>query len=105
MSNAAPKLVKSGQANRSTIESFVEKFKKVFLGDDLDGFMKLVDREAVWTFMATGEQFHGIDEIRNTAERAMAGRIHTKDLHMEVTNTFSGEDQVCIEYLPQGHHA
>ena len=99
MSNATPELVKSGQANRSTIESFVEKFKKVFLGDDLDGFMKLVDREAVWTFMATGEQFHGIDEIRNAAERAMAGRIHTKDLHMEVTNTFSGEDQVCIEYL------
>lgn len=89
----------STEANRSTIERFAEEFKKNLFGDDLDGFMKLVDRDAVWTFMATGEQFHGIDEIRKAAERAMAGRIHTKDLHMELTNTFSGEDQFCIEYL------
>ena len=83
-------------------ESFAQKFKKIYLGDDLDGFMQLVDKDAVWTFMATGEKFQGIEQIRKAAEKAMAGRIHTKDLHMELTNLFSGEEQVCIEYLHRG---
>ena len=83
-------------------ESFAQKFKKIYLSDDLDGFMQLVDKDAVWTFMATGENFRGIEQIRKTAEKAMAGRIHTKDLHMELTNLFSGEEQVCIEYLHRG---
>ena len=65
MSQESPTRTPTTEANRSTIESFVEKFKKVYLGDDLDGFMKLVDRDAVWTFIETGEQFHGIDEIKN----------------------------------------
>jgi ketosteroid isomerase-like protein len=80
-------------------ESFAQKFKKIYLGDDLDGFMQLVDKDAVWSFMATGEKFCGVDQIRKAAEKSMAGRIHTKDLHMELTNMFSGEGQVCIEYL------
>ena len=80
-------------------ESFAQKFKKIYLGDDLDGFMQLVDKDAVWTFMATGEKFSGIDQIRKAGEKAMAGRIHTKDLHMELTNMFAGEEHVCIEYL------
>jgi ketosteroid isomerase-like protein len=80
-------------------ESFAQKFKKIYLGDDLDGFMQLVDKDAVWNFMATGEKFCGIEQIRKAAEKSMAGRIHTKDLHMELTNMFSGEEQVCIEYL------
>ncbi|MGD0478594.1 MAG: nuclear transport factor 2 family protein [Terracidiphilus sp.] len=83
----------------SATESFAQKFKKIYLGDDLDGFMQLVDDDAVWTFMATGEQFRGIEQIQKAAEKAMAGRIHTKDLHMELTNMFSGQEQVCIEYL------
>jgi ketosteroid isomerase-like protein len=86
----------------STSESFAETFKKVFLGDDLDGFMQLLDKDAVWTFMATGEKFRGVEQIRKAAERAMAGRIHTKDLHMEFTNTICSEDQVCVEYLHKG---
>jgi ketosteroid isomerase-like protein len=80
-------------------ESFAQKFKKIYLSDDLDGFMQLVDKDAVWSFMATGEKFCGVDQIRKAAEKSMAGRIHTKDLHMELTNMFSGEEQVCIEYL------
>jgi ketosteroid isomerase-like protein len=80
-------------------ESFAQKFKKIYLGDDLDGFMQLVDKDAVWSFMATGEKFSGVDQIRMLAEKAMAGRIHTQDLHMELTNMFCGEEQMCIEYL------
>ena len=88
----------TADAKRDT-ESFAEKFKNSFLSDNLDGFMQLADKDAVWTFMATGEQFKGVAQIRKAAERAMAGRIHTKSLHMEVTNLFCGEEQMCIEYL------
>jgi ketosteroid isomerase-like protein len=86
----------------SATESFAERFKKIYLGDDLDGFMQLVDKDAVWSFMATGEKFCGVDQIRKLAEQAMAGRIHTKDLHVELTKMFSGEEQMCIEYLYRG---
>ena len=64
--------------------------------------MQLVDKDAVPTLMAAGETFRGIEGIRKAAEKAMACRIHTKDLHMELTNLFSSEEQVCIEYLHRG---
>jgi ketosteroid isomerase-like protein len=83
----------------SAVENFAQKFKKCYLTDDLDSFMQLVDKDAVWTFMATGEQFKGTEQIRKLAEKTMAGRIHTKALHMELTNLFCGEEQMCIEYL------
>jgi ketosteroid isomerase-like protein len=79
--------------------SVIQKFRTPLPGDDVDEFMQLVDKDAVWTFMATGEKFRGPDQIRMCAERAIAGRLHTKDKHVEVTNLFSTEDQLCIEYL------
>ena len=82
-----------------SLESFALKFRKVLFGDDLDGFMQLFNTDAVWTFMATGEKFTGIEEIRRGGEKAMAGRVHTKDLHMECTNLFWSDEWVCIEYL------
>lgn len=80
-------------------EAFMEKFRTCYLGDDLDTFMQLMDDDAVWTFMATGEKFSGLEQIRKLAEKAMAGRIHTKDLHMELKNLFASDDMVCIKYL------
>jgi hypothetical protein len=55
--------------------------------------------------MATGETFRGVDQIRNLAEKAMAGRIHTKALHMELTNMFSGGGADLPRVPPSGHHA
>lgn len=86
-------------STNSTTESLAEKLKKAFLNDNLEGFLQMLDKDAVWTFMATGEKFSGVEQIRKAAERAMAGRVHTKDLHMEFTNTICSEDQVCVEYL------
>ena len=83
-------------------EGFAMKFKEIYLGDDLDGFVQLLDKDIIWTFMATGEKFSGIEQVRKAAEKSMAGRIHTKDLHMELTNLFWSEDHVCIEYLHRG---
>jgi ketosteroid isomerase-like protein len=86
-------------AGRTSMESFAEKFKTIYLGDDLDGFMKLLDKDIVWTFMATGEKFSGLEQVRKAAERSMAGRVHTKTAHMEMTNLFWSDDTLCIEYL------
>jgi ketosteroid isomerase-like protein len=80
-------------------EAFMETFRACYLGDDLDTFMQLMDEGAVWTFMATGETFKGREQIREAAEKSMAGRIHTKALHMELKNLFASDDMVCIEYL------
>jgi len=77
----------------------MEKFRTCFVGDDLDTSMQLMDEGAVWTFMATGETFKGREQIRGAAERAMAGRVHTEALHMEVKNFFASDDMEGIEYL------
>jgi ketosteroid isomerase-like protein len=79
--------------------TLAERTQTIYLGDDLDGFMKLLDKDVVWTFMATGEKFSGIEHVRMAAERSMAGRVHTKTLHMEMTNLFWNDDELCIEYL------
>ncbi|HEY4832737.1 MAG TPA: nuclear transport factor 2 family protein [Waddliaceae bacterium] len=92
--------IKTENKNPS-LESFALKFRKVLFGDDLDGFMQLFNNDAVWTFMATGEKFTGIEEIRKGGAKAMTGRVHTKDFHMEGKNLFWSDEWVCIEYL---HH-
>jgi hypothetical protein len=33
---------------------------------------------------------------------ALFTKVHTKDLHMELTNMFTGDEQMCIEYLHRG---
>jgi hypothetical protein len=40
-------------------ESFIKKFSEVFLSDDVDGMVDLVDKDCDWVIMATGETFHG----------------------------------------------
>ena len=82
--------------------SFAQIFEKIYLSDDLDGFMRLMDKDAVCTFMATGERFAGTEQIREAAVEVMAGRIHTKDLQMELADMFWSDDHVGIEYLHQG---
>jgi len=58
------------------------RFSEVFLTDDIDGFMELIDDECVWEIMATGEVFVGAAKVRELAERSAAARTHTADLHM-----------------------
>ena len=95
-------------------EEFMEKFRTCFVGDDLDTSMQLMDEGAVWTFMATGETFKGREQIRGAAERAMAGRVHTEALHMEVKNFFASDDMASSISIappfqrtprsPEAHH-
>jgi ketosteroid isomerase-like protein len=83
-------------------ESFIKKFSEVFLSDDVDGMVALTDEDCVWTIMATGEMFHGPDEIRKLAERSIAARQHTSGVHMDFKNLFSTDDQMVLEYVHSG---
>jgi ketosteroid isomerase-like protein len=84
------------------LESFIRAFNDTFLTDDIDGFMQLIDSDCEWVIMATGETFRGEGSVRQLAERSVAARKHTQDVHMDFTNLFSSEDQMCLEYAHRG---
>jgi hypothetical protein len=81
---------------------FIKKFVEVFLTDDVDGMIELVSKNCSWTIMATGEVFRGPEQIRKLAQRSVAARAHTKDVHMEFKNLFSTNDQMVLEYVHRG---
>jgi ketosteroid isomerase-like protein len=83
-------------------ESFTRKFTEVFLSDDVDGMVALTTEDCEWVIMATGETFRGPEQIRKLAERSIAARQHTKDVHMDFKNLFSTEDRMCLEYVHRG---
>jgi ketosteroid isomerase-like protein len=83
-------------------ESFIKKFSDIFLSDDVYGMVALTDDDCVWTVMATGEAFHGPEEVRKLAERSIAARQHTSDVHVDFKNLFSIDDQMVLEYVHHG---
>jgi ketosteroid isomerase-like protein len=60
--------------------------------------------DAEWTLMATGETFQGLESIRGLASQAFRSRRHTKELGMELRNTFASHDGKCMcwEFLHRG---
>ncbi len=73
----------------------------MFLNDDIDGFMELVHDECVWEIMATGV-FTRAAEVRELAQRSVAARKHTADLHMCFGDHVITEDHMYLEYVHQG---
>ena len=61
-----------------------QKFKQIYLGDDLDDFLQLVDKDVVGAFMATGEQFKGID-ASSSKELSRSGRLQRTPWRAEST--------------------
>jgi hypothetical protein len=95
--------VATGNENAMTITDvdarFFHHFSETFLSDDLEGFMELIDDECVWEIMATGEVFAGAAKVRELAERSVAGRTHTADVHMAFVDHFNTNDRMCLEYV------
>jgi hypothetical protein len=81
-------------------EAFLQRFKDTFLAEqsDVNGFMKLIDKDCVWTIEATGEVFRGWNQVKELADRSVAARNHTKDVQMVVSNEFVTNDSFVIEY-------
>lgn len=81
---------------------FFRRFSDAFLGDDIDGIMELIDDECVWEIMATGEVFTGATQVRQLAERSVAARTHTDDVHMRFGDHLVTADHMCLEYVHEG---
>jgi ketosteroid isomerase-like protein len=64
--------------------------------------MELIDDECVWEIMATSEVFAGAAEVRKLAERSVAARTHTADLHMTFGDHIVTADRMCLEYIHEG---
>lgn len=83
---------------------FVREFTAAFTSDDIESFMGLIDPDAEWAIMATGETFRGLDQIRQLATRSVAARNHTDGLGIKPTNVFSNAEgtKLCWEYVHTG---
>ncbi len=86
-------------ANSDT--GLVRAFTDAFTADDVEGFYKLIDPDAEWTIMATGETFYGLEQIKQLAMRSIAARDHTDGLGIKPFNIFSNIEQTrfCWEYV------
>jgi ketosteroid isomerase-like protein len=90
--------------NQAPGNDIVQVFTAAFTSDDIEGFMKLIDPDAEWAIMATGETFRGLGEIRQLAMRSVAARDHTAGLGIKPTNVFANAEgtKLCWEYVHTG---
>ena len=79
----------------------VQTFTAAFTTDDVESFYKLIDPNAEWTIMATGETFRGLEEIKQLATRSVAARDHTDGLGIKPFNIFTNAEgtRLCWEYV------
>jgi ketosteroid isomerase-like protein len=85
----------------SVSSDIVKAFTDAFTTDDVDNFYKLIDPDAEWVIMATGETFRGLEEIRQLATRSVAARDHTDGLGIKPFNVFTNAERtrLCWEYV------
>jgi ketosteroid isomerase-like protein len=79
----------------------IQAFTAAFTTDDVEGFYKLIDAEAEWVIMATGETFRGLDQIKQLTARSVAARDHPAGMGIKPFNIFSNADgtRLCWEYV------
>jgi ketosteroid isomerase-like protein len=74
------------------------------ISHNIDGMLKLFAPDGEWIIEATGETFHGPDQIRQLATRSIAARAHGKGLGIKPTNVFTNAEgtKLCWEYVHEG---
>jgi len=99
--SAILKPVDKAATSGQPVAGFLQAFKAAFTSDDVEGFYKLVDPNAEWTIMATGESFRGLDSIKQLATRSVAARTHGGGLGIKPTNVFTNAagTKICWEYM------
>lgn len=85
----------------NTETDLVQAFTAAMTTDDVDSFYKLIDPNAEWIIMATGETFRGLEQIKQLASRSVAARDHTDGLGIKPFNVFTNAAQtrLCWEYV------
>jgi limonene-1,2-epoxide hydrolase len=79
----------------------VQAFTAAFTTDDVEGFYRLIAPQAEWVIMATGETFHGLDQIKSLAMRSVAARDHPVGMGIKPFNIFTNAEgtRLCWEYV------
>ena len=82
----------------------VEAMTDAMISDDIESMVKLFAPDGEWIIEATGETFHGPDQIRQLATRSIAARAHGKGLGIKPTNVFTNAEgtKLCWEYVHEG---
>jgi steroid delta-isomerase-like uncharacterized protein len=85
----------------SITDDVVQEFTRCMGTDDIDGIMKLFTEDSEWILMATGETFHGIDQIRELATRSVNARNHTGERGIHPFDVFTNNEgtRLCWEYV------
>lgn len=82
--------------------SLLEQFTKVFANDDVRLLFTLIAPDCHWSIMATGEHFHGLDEIRSLVDQVQKARGHSDDAKVEIKDAFGTDDYLCVEFRHRG---
>jgi ketosteroid isomerase-like protein len=79
----------------------IPAFTAAFATDDVESFYRLIDPDATWVIMATGETFRGLEQIKQLATRSVAARDHTDGLGIKPFNIFTNAEgtRLCWEYV------
>ncbi len=72
--------------------------------DDIEGTVNLFAPDGEWMIMATGETFHGRDQIRELATRSVAARNHNGGMGLKPFNVFTNPEgtKLIWEYVHTG---
>jgi hypothetical protein len=103
--NTAAKKVRDFDGNRSSETGIVRAMTDAMTSDDVESMVNLFASDnGEWLIVATGERFHGLDEIRQLATRSVAGRDHPAGTGIKPTNVFTNEEgtKLCWEYVHTG---
>jgi len=103
--NTAAKKVRDFDGNRSSETGIVRAMTDAMTSDDVESMVNLFASDnGEWLIVATGERFHGLDEIRQLATRSVAGRDHPAGTGIKPTNVFTNEEgtKLCCEYVHTG---
>jgi ketosteroid isomerase-like protein len=99
--NTAAKKVRDFDGNRTPETGLVRAMTDAMTSDDVESMVNLFAPDGEWVIVATGERFHGLDEIRQLAIRSVAGRDHPAGTGIKPTNVFTNEEgtKLCWEYM------
>jgi len=84
-------------ANENLIHEYLDL--AVNASEDLERFTELLSDDCVWYITPPGMAFHGKQQVRSFAGKAMGSRRHDSDSSVEIQNSFSDNENFCVEYF------
>ena len=92
----AEESARSGGANEALVKELLDLMEND--SENLERTMSLMADDCVWVMEPGGSEYHGLDEIRAFVETSMAGRTHDAAHKIEILNSFTDGENLCVEY-------